>query len=258
MRGLKVGSTNNDGTFNPIVANQVDQDNVYKCDVCQIVVCSSHSLKRHKNIVHTNERPFSCEVCQKSFKTKEGRDEHQVVHNTERLFACSICPKSFKRKSGRTKHEKVVHTLDKPFACELCAKAYKAKANLCRHFNNVHSNASQMENGDFYSSNVLFKASKQTKSIKGPAKHSAIDKYEFSCKICNQSFQSKRKLKRHKKVHRKNQVTQKWTDEDHETEKLDTQKETEVDENDDEMTPNAIDDKSEEVNDGYEVTCSMM
>ena len=38
----------------------------YECDVCERSFCHSNALKDHKRI-HTNEKPYECDVCEKRF-----------------------------------------------------------------------------------------------------------------------------------------------------------------------------------------------
>lgn len=42
-----------------------------------------------------NDRPFSCDVCQKAFKCRSHLKAHMVTHTKERPYQCAVCFKSF-------------------------------------------------------------------------------------------------------------------------------------------------------------------
>ena len=49
--------------------------NKYVCEVCRRECPSKHKLKRHLS-THSEERPFSCQICGKSFKWTEYLQKH--------------------------------------------------------------------------------------------------------------------------------------------------------------------------------------
>lgn len=56
-------------------------------------------LMDHKQLIHTDEKRFGCEICEKRFRSKRGLLEHMQVHTDDRSFPCTFCDKRFKRKN---------------------------------------------------------------------------------------------------------------------------------------------------------------
>lgn len=46
-------------------------------------------------MVHSDEKPFSCNLCDKKFRRKSTLNDHIKVHNGEKMYKCSICEKLF-------------------------------------------------------------------------------------------------------------------------------------------------------------------
>ncbi|KAJ3394162.1 hypothetical protein HDU84_009482 [Entophlyctis sp. JEL0112] len=64
-------------------------------------------LRQH-GITHSNEKPYVCLICEKSFKrTSEIKVHHAFTHNSEvkAAFKCRLCLESFDSKSDLSSHE---------------------------------------------------------------------------------------------------------------------------------------------------------
>jgi uncharacterized Zn-finger protein len=48
---------------------------------------------------HTGERPYSCDVYNKSFTDKSNMKRHQASHTRERPYSCDVCKRSYTSKS---------------------------------------------------------------------------------------------------------------------------------------------------------------
>ena len=60
----------------------------YHCKNGQLFVQAGH-LQKHKRI-HTGEKPFSCNYCEKSFKDSSNLKKHERVHTGEKPYQCDI------------------------------------------------------------------------------------------------------------------------------------------------------------------------
>ncbi|ERE65042.1 zinc finger protein [Cricetulus griseus] len=114
--------------------------------VAQIKGGSSHPKRSGLEMglleMRTGYKPYSCEVCQKSFIRAPDLKKHQRVHSNERPFACHMCDKAFKYTSHLKDHERR-HRGEKPFVCSTCTKAFAKGSDLKRHVNHMHNNRKQ-------------------------------------------------------------------------------------------------------------------
>lgn len=56
--------------------------------------------------LHTNERPYACNICGKTFSLSSSRNAHYYLHSSEKSHKCLMCKKEFRLKHQLTAHEK--------------------------------------------------------------------------------------------------------------------------------------------------------
>ena len=125
----------------------------FVCTVCGQKCRSASNLKVHMRI-HTDERPYSCPVCHKSFRVVSNRNKH--IRNVHKMFTevlpppddinrakirnsyeCTVCGLRCASLINLTVHSRI-HTNERPYSCSVCNKSFIQKGNLNEHVRNVH------------------------------------------------------------------------------------------------------------------------
>lgn len=99
-------------------------------------VLTETQLKRHARL-HTEERPYGCDVCKSRFIQRNHLENHMRFHSGEKLFACRVCGRSFSLRGDLKRHMRV-HTGEKPFVCSVCGQRFSRPAYLKKHMD-VHT-----------------------------------------------------------------------------------------------------------------------
>ena len=49
--------------------------------------------------IHTNEKPYECDVCEKRFRQSGDLQSHMRIHTNEKPYECDVCEKRFRHSS---------------------------------------------------------------------------------------------------------------------------------------------------------------
>ncbi|KAK0066543.1 zinc finger protein 506 [Biomphalaria pfeifferi] len=132
------------------------------CPTCGKHFRGTYHLRRHE-MSHSENRPYVCMICKKSFKQKAHLHGHMGVHKrcrqtnndtaesiaqsktqsskcpgrprkiyTEKDLSCKNCGKCFKTVYRLKRHEQS-HTDIRPFTCKICGKGFKQTGHRNEH-----------------------------------------------------------------------------------------------------------------------------
>lgn len=102
------------------------------CPHCPKRFVNQLRLKTHM-ISHSEDRPYTCEICGFNLKTKiQLLKHHQNRHSDERPLQCRFCPWRCKQVSALVCHERT-HTNERPYSCSVCRQRFKYLGDKNKH-----------------------------------------------------------------------------------------------------------------------------
>ncbi|KAJ0169646.1 hypothetical protein K1T71_014831 [Dendrolimus kikuchii] len=169
----------------------------YICDWCDYRFSEKGKLERHIKCKHTEEKSFSCHVCQCSHK--RGLKMHiKRKHTKEKNFSCHVCQYKCVAKAQfdvhLLMHIKRKHTKEKNISCHLCHYKCITKGQL-----NVHLRQHTREKP--YKCDLCDYRCSHTRGLKRHIKYKHTKEKNFSCNICQYKFVTKCEFNIHLRKH---------------------------------------------------------
>ncbi|XP_078502533.1 uncharacterized protein LOC144758026 [Lissotriton helveticus] len=163
----------------------------FHCNVCEKSFTQEGNLLKHQRI-HTGERPYHCTLCSKSFSRKWTLVRHQSVHTGERPYHCTVCSKGFTLKASLVLHQRT-HTGERPYHCTVCSKSFAHQTNLVLH-QRTHTGERP------YQCTVCSKRFSRKATL---VQHQSVHTGErpYHCTVCSKGFTLKAALVRHQSIH---------------------------------------------------------
>ena len=112
--------------------NNIKEKKKHICHLCDKLLSSAGSLKRHMNL-HSGEKSHTCTECNKSFIQSGSLKTHMLVHKGEKPYKCMQCNISFLC-AGILKNHMKIHTKESLYTkCQHCDKCFLKPSNLKKH-----------------------------------------------------------------------------------------------------------------------------
>ncbi|EDV58052.1 zinc finger protein weckle [Drosophila erecta] len=160
----------------------------FTCKACNETFMSFMALRRHKHDMHGGPKRFVCDHCGKGLKTFTSLVEHQLVHTDEKPCICPVCNAGFKNKARLRVHSQ---THGEPrFECNICGKKLQTRAILNKH-KYVHTEERR------FKCEVCGSGCKNSTALKiHLLGHTGLRPYV--CKYCGKAFASNTNCRSHK------------------------------------------------------------
>lgn len=163
--------------------------------------------------------PIDCDQCTKTFLTFESLEKHLAVHLEEKIkeannngclkpYSCEVCGKSFGNKKYCRRHIYRIHNKKKPdkamgkFCCDICNKVFSHRTTLSSH-KKTHSlpvdEVQQATDRDTSTNTAPEPQTKQKKPAEIYAKGNGTFR-RYKCSTCHKRFFNSECLSRHKKL----------------------------------------------------------
>ncbi|XP_016348636.1 myc-associated zinc finger protein [Sinocyclocheilus anshuiensis] len=170
----------------------------HACETCGKAFRDVYHLNRHR-LSHSDEKPFSCPICQQRFKRKDRMSHHVRSHQggVEKPYVCPHCAKAFSRPDHLNSHVRQVHSSERPFKCPTCESSFatrdRLRAHMIRHEEKVPCHICGKLLSAAYITDHM--------RVHNQSQH-------HSCHLCNRSFTTLTYLRVHAQKHH----GQEWKD----------------------------------------------
>lgn len=165
---------------------------VYHCDTCGKNIITKRGYVRHVRI-HTGERPFTCHVCGKQYRSSTDLMRHlRCVHDGIKNYQCDVCGRCFANKGTRNDHRRI-HTGERPYICHTCGKAFPTPNSIYVH-RRIHTD---------YFPHQCTSCDKRFRRRQQLIHHIRTHTGEkpHACDICGKCFGVKDEVSRHRLTH---------------------------------------------------------
>ena len=193
----------------------------HECALCHKKFKLKQSLLCHMQSLHSNDRPYKCDDCDRAFKRDAHLRRHKLTHTGrgEKLFTCPICRTGFARKHHLDRHL-FIHYRDDTHSRNKCdeishlrvltkMRSLDVECELCQPtqcFPNTEEFMCHLAHHYDFGEMCCDICKKHFASKKLLRQHLKCHKETFECEICKHHFKSAKLLRRHMIVYHDSQT----------------------------------------------------
>lgn len=167
------------------------EERPFACDSCEKTYRFKFLLNRHVKIVHsTEEKKFKCDQCPYQSHYAFDFKEHKMTHSGEVKYFCETCQIGFRGSQSYKNHMLKHSNKELPFKCQFCDKRYGTKGYV-----KVHEKTTHLHIKPIKCPKCDYRCAK-----KSELKHHLYTHDEdkpFPCDFCHCEFTTKRILTKH-------------------------------------------------------------
>ena len=150
-------------------------------------------LPEPKQTRGTDDKPFACRFCGKTFRARSYVREHETVHTKEANFQCEMCDRRFTRARELRAHQRK-HDGKEQWVCDQCPKRFLNQVQYRLHMEKSHEAESTGGEDAVAAGNIMANV-----NIVDNAMSSELPT-SFKCALCSKQFNHLDHFKAHMEI----------------------------------------------------------